>query len=41
MLERRLREAGHEVVPDTRLEDRRRFHSADPFGNRLEFLEGR
>jgi catechol 2,3-dioxygenase-like lactoylglutathione lyase family enzyme len=40
-LEHRLREAGHEVVTDTRLEGRRRFHSADPFGNRLEFLEGR
>ncbi|MGH2661569.1 MAG: VOC family protein [Actinomycetota bacterium] len=37
-LRRALEEAGAEVVEDTQLEGFRRFYSADPFGNRLEFL---
>jgi catechol 2,3-dioxygenase-like lactoylglutathione lyase family enzyme len=37
-MERRLRDRGHEIVTDTELEGYRRFHTADPFGNRLEFL---
>lgn len=34
-----LAKANHEVIWDTALPDRRRFYSADPFGNRLEFIE--
>jgi hypothetical protein len=37
-LERRLRRAGHPTDEDHPFDGRRRFHSADPFGNRLEFL---
>lgn len=37
-LERRLRDRGHEIVTDSALDGYRRFHTADPFGNRLEFL---
>jgi catechol 2,3-dioxygenase-like lactoylglutathione lyase family enzyme len=37
-LERRLRDRGHEIVTGTELDGHRRFHSSDPFGNRLEFL---
>lgn len=37
-LERRLRDRGHEIVTDAELDGYRRFHSSDPFGNRLEFL---
>jgi catechol 2,3-dioxygenase-like lactoylglutathione lyase family enzyme len=37
-LERRLRGGGHEIVTDSALDGSRRFHTADPFGNRLEFL---
>ena len=34
----RLVEAGSEVRWDERLEDRRRFYTDDPWGNRLEVL---
>jgi catechol 2,3-dioxygenase-like lactoylglutathione lyase family enzyme len=37
-LERRLRDRGHEILTATELDGYRRFHSSDPFGNRLEFL---
>ncbi|WP_030273558.1 VOC family protein [Streptomyces sp. NRRL B-24484] len=35
----RLEEHGHPVRWDDSVPGRRRFHSADPLGNRLEFLE--
>jgi catechol 2,3-dioxygenase-like lactoylglutathione lyase family enzyme len=35
----RLNESGHDVVWDDAIAGSRRFFSADPFGNRLEFLE--
>ena len=35
----RLEEAGYEVDHDTQISGFNRFHSRDPFGNRLEFLE--
>lgn len=35
----RLVESGAEVVDDTQLEGHHRFYAADPFGNRLEFLQ--
>lgn len=35
----RLRAAGVETVPDTALPHVRRFYAADPFGNRLEFIQ--
>jgi catechol 2,3-dioxygenase-like lactoylglutathione lyase family enzyme len=35
----RLRAAGIDVLPDDELPGYRRFYTADPFGNRLEFLE--
>lgn len=35
----RLSAAGHQVSWDTRLPEFRRFHTTDPFGNRLEFLQ--
>ena len=35
-----LGEAGTEVVPDTEIEGVRRFFAHDPFGNRLEFVDG-
>jgi catechol 2,3-dioxygenase-like lactoylglutathione lyase family enzyme len=35
----RLTAAGHPVKPDASVPGFRRFFSADPFGNRLEFLE--
>ena len=35
----RLEEAGVETVPDTVLPHVRRFYAADPFGNRLEFIQ--
>ncbi|NMO20021.1 glyoxalase [Pyxidicoccus fallax] len=34
-----LRAAGHPVAWDDSVPEVRRFHSADPFGNRLEFQE--
>lgn len=37
----RLREAGHDVRDDDRLPGHRRFHTDDPFGNRIEFLTPR
>lgn len=37
----RLDDAGREVRWDSALPGRRRFYSADPFGNRLEFVEER
>ncbi len=39
-LAERLREAGVAVEPDESLTGARRFHAADPFGNRLEFRQG-
>ncbi|MFG2817798.1 glyoxalase [Kitasatospora sp. NPDC048365] len=38
-LAERLAAAGHPVGWDENFPGFRRFHSADPFGNRLEFLE--
>ena len=35
----RLQSAGHPIVEDTQLDAHRRFYTADPFGNRLEFIE--
>ena len=35
----RLEGAGHEVAWDAGFPGMRRFYTADPFGNRLEFLE--
>ena len=34
----RLEAAGHPVSWDEVLPDRKRFYTADPFGNRIEFL---
>jgi catechol 2,3-dioxygenase-like lactoylglutathione lyase family enzyme len=36
----RLREAGHVVVVDDAIPGAKRFHVADPFGNRLEIRQG-
>jgi hypothetical protein len=38
-LAERLAAAGYEVVWSDEVPGQDRFHSADPFGNRLEFLE--
>lgn len=38
-LAERLRAAGEAVQPDGDFPGMRRFYTADPFGNRLEFLE--
>jgi len=35
----RLRRAGVEVLPDDAIAGVKRFHAADPFGNRLEFRQ--
>ena len=35
----RLEEAGYPVNWDTALPERRRFYTADPFGNRIEFMQ--
>ena len=35
----RLGDAGYPIDVDVQLGGFKRFHSADPFGNRLEFLE--
>jgi catechol 2,3-dioxygenase-like lactoylglutathione lyase family enzyme len=35
----RLEAAGHPIMEDTQLDGHRRFYTADPFGNRLEFIE--
>jgi len=40
-LAERLAGAGIEVAWDETIPGTRRFHAADPFGNRLEFREGR
>ena len=37
-LEDRLRIAGYEIGPDAPIYGMRRFHTSDPFGNRIEFL---
>lgn len=37
-LARRLTAAGYPIIPDTALPNRRRFYTADPFGNRIEFI---
>ena len=39
-LAERLREAGHRVVLDEAIPGAKRFHVADPFGNRLEIRQG-
>ncbi|MCP5036001.1 MAG: glyoxalase [Rhodobacteraceae bacterium] len=38
-LAERLTTNGHMVIWDDAIKDRQRFFTADPFGNRLEFLE--
>ena len=35
----RLEAAGVEIVWDTQIEGYERFYAADPFGNRLEFMQ--
>jgi len=37
-LARKLEAAGYAVTPDEALPDRQRFYTADPFGNRIEFI---
>ena len=37
--ETRLQAAGVDTLPDTALPHVRRFYAADPFGNRLEFIQ--
>ena len=37
----RLREAGAPVNEDVQLDGHRRFHTEDPFGNRIELIERR
>jgi catechol 2,3-dioxygenase-like lactoylglutathione lyase family enzyme len=37
-LARRVEGAGYDVQWDERIEDRKRFYTRDPFGNRLELL---
>ena len=39
-LAERLRDAGHDVAFDDAIPGARRFHVADPFGNRLEIRQG-
>jgi catechol 2,3-dioxygenase-like lactoylglutathione lyase family enzyme len=39
LLEERLRDASAPVRPDEPFEDRRRVHTEDPFGNRIELIE--
>ena len=39
-LARRLRDGGHEVAFDDAIPGAKRFHVADPFGNRLEIRQG-
>ncbi len=38
-LAQRLTQGGYPVTWDEALPDRRRFYTADPFGNRIEFLK--
>lgn len=40
-LAERCRAAGHPPRPDAQIEGQRRFFVDDPFGNRLEVMEGR
>lgn len=40
-LQRVLEEAGVTITPDQELPGVRRFYAPDPFGNRLEFQQGR
>lgn len=35
----RLEKAGYEVIVDTSVPGVKRFHTSDPFGNRLEFIQ--
>ena len=35
----RLGDAGHDVLWDHALPDRKRFYTNDPFGNRIEFIQ--
>ncbi|NJN14812.1 MAG: glyoxalase [Oscillochloris sp.] len=37
--ESQVRDAGVDITPDTTLPGVRRFYAADPFGNRLEFIQ--
>ncbi len=37
-LEQKLKASGGDVLWDDALPTRRRFHSSDPFGNRIEFI---
>jgi len=39
VLQRRLQDAGVKIVWDTQVSGHERFYAADPFGNRLEFME--
>lgn len=39
LLRQRLREAAVEIIEDTNLPGYARFYAADPFGNRIEFME--
>lgn len=38
-LQERLTSAGYEVILDTSVSGVKRFHTSDPFGNRLEFIQ--
>jgi predicted enzyme related to lactoylglutathione lyase len=38
-LAKRLSEAGHEIIWDDAIPGVRRFHTSDPVGNRIEFIE--
>ena len=37
-LARKLEAGGYSVTPDEALPNRQRFYTADPFGNRIEFI---
>jgi catechol 2,3-dioxygenase-like lactoylglutathione lyase family enzyme len=37
-LQQRLTDAGHVAIVDTPVDGRARFFTADPFGNRIEFI---
>jgi catechol 2,3-dioxygenase-like lactoylglutathione lyase family enzyme len=37
-LQKRLTDAGHLAIADTPVDGRARFFTADPFGNRIEFI---
>ena len=38
-LRERIANAGYEIVVDTEVPGVKRFHTVDPFGNRLEFIQ--